>query len=124
MSLSNGYLGSGAGSASGNDPYIASTFSRVPSTGMGAGFGFSSLGLFWGTSLGSDPDSVVVDRTFVQPGKTVASAFGTNLDGGSVVLWTYTNSGDAVSIQAVPEPSSSALLIAGMAGLVFRRNRN
>ena len=114
------------GSLSGNDPYIINgSYDTGSSTNdFVGGFGYSNEFLLWAGSLGTDPGTVVVDRTFFQPGETVASAFGTNLASGPVVLWTHTNSGDTISIQAIPEPSSSLLLVAGIAGLAFRRNRN
>ncbi len=116
--------GSGIGVVSGLDPYILSTYNNDPGDGIGVlSGGFSGTSLFWDVSLGADPDTVTYDRTFVQTGQTVATAFGTNLDAGPVVLWTHTNSGDTFSIQAVPEPSSSALLILGFAGLAVRRRR-
>jgi hypothetical protein len=122
------YLESGAGFTTGNDPYVLSTYSNAFSNGIGGGFGYLDTRFVWDSSLGADPDTVVVDRTFVQRFETVASAFGTNLDSGPVELWTHTSSGDTISIQAfvapVPEPSSSLLLVAGVAGLAFRRNRN
>jgi len=118
------YFDTPVGVTVGADPFVGGVpFLSSPSAAVGASFGFLGERLVWDDALGNDPDTIVVDVSFVDPGETVASVFGTNLDGGPVVLWTHTNSGDTVSIQAIPEPSSSLLLVAGVAGLAFRRNR-
>ena len=103
------------------------SFLAVKFGGMGAGhsFGFSSGVLAWDSVFGDAPGVFTPISSFVISGETVASAFGTNLDAGPVVLWTHGETGDTISVglAAVPEPSSVVLLGFGSLSVLFRRRR-
>ena len=117
----------GAGTVSGNDPWLLDTVNSNPGNGTGLGFGFSGGSLFWDDSFGFTPGVIAPDRTWTFTGLTVADAFGTNLDGGPVLLWTNDNTGDTISVAhsaaAIPEPGSFALLAFAGVGLAVRRRK-
>jgi hypothetical protein len=69
-----------------------------------------------------------ISGTATIPSQTVSGLFGTNLDSGSVTGFSSTLNGttNSVVFQAVPEPSTYAMLIAGglaMGGAAMRRRR-
>jgi len=120
------YYANNIGTWAGNDPWIAGSVYNSPATSLGSlDFGFQANALLWDNSLGEDPDTVTTDKVVTFTGYTVASAFGTNLDSGPVLLWTHTNSGDTITIASatVPEPSSATLLGFGAFACIIRRKR-
>ena len=110
------FRASGAGTTSANDPWILPTSARAPSVGSGSRFGFSSQSLLWDDSFGAMPGTISPTGTWSYTGFDVATAFGTNLDMGPVLLWTHNGTGDTISIAHVPEPS--AFLLLGLVGSV------
>lgn len=104
-----------------NDPVMIHT---------GDAFGLhtnSEIGLMWDDRFGITPGTLTPVTTLVITGHTVASAFGSNLDAGPIVLWTHNLTGDTVNIalasSVAPEPSSTALLGLGGLALMLRRRR-
>lgn len=100
--------------------------SNSPSKASGSDFGgYITTSLVWDAGLGVDPVIVNMDYTTVYTNRTVASVFGTTLDGGLVTTWTHNLSGDTFQIQSVPEPSALVLSsISGLLMLARRRRRS
>ena len=121
------FAATGAGSISGNDPWIASATTNIPSNGTGTSFGFQGGRLFWDDTFGATPGVISPNRAWTFSGLTVATAFGANLDSGPVVLWTHGTTSETISVglatAAVPEPSSLATLCLGTLGFVAYRRR-
>jgi hypothetical protein len=51
-------------------------------------------------------------------------AFTNNTSGGVIKDWAYDDTGSAITIESVPEPSRALLLGLGLTGLLLRRKRN
>lgn len=123
------YRATFSGSFTGNDPIIGSTGGSAAMGGTG--FGFNGANVFWDDSFGANPGIISPTGSFTLTNRTVASMFGSNLDGGPVALWTLTSTGDTISVglastssAAVPEPSAFALLATGLCGAgMIRRHR-
>ena len=116
------YWGLMAGEPTGNPWWIAadSTASSV----SGHSFGGTLDGIYWDASFGKTiSGSITPISSMTFSGLTIATAFGTNLDSGPVVIWEDTDTGETISVQAVPEPSSSASAAVGMMFLMLRRRR-
>ena len=50
-------------------------------------------------------------------------AFTNNAPGGIIMDWAYDNTGSAITVQSIPEPSRALLLMAGTFAARFRRRR-
>jgi len=126
-SSTNGGLVGFAFSSSGNAHYVSQDFSSDASdTSWGTGFGSFSSG--WVTN--SWPATATsVDWTIGSAGQfsSVSQLFAAN--GNGYELFAYTNSGTQYggnAVSAVPEPSTYAMLFAGLAcvGWMARRRRS
>ncbi len=117
----------GVGVHTGNDPWIAGDASTASLTGDT--FGHFGPDLIWAPAeapVGGPPATTLTPiTTMTFSGLTVASAFGSNLNAGPVVLWTFTATGDTISVDlaTVPEPSSCVTLAIGLASILLRRRR-
>ena len=114
-----------------SSPWISSTAINNPSSAIGTGFGYSGSALYWDDSFGTSPGIIAPTASWTFTGLTVATAFGTNLDSGPVIVWTHGTTNETISVglasaAAVPEPSTTGLL--GLCGLGFaacrRRRKN
>ncbi|MBT8043575.1 MAG: PEP-CTERM sorting domain-containing protein, partial [Verrucomicrobiae bacterium] len=82
--------------------------------------------LIWDAGLGEKPGEFAPVASLTFSGLDIASAFGTNLDGGPVVIYQFVGGGDTISIGRavpVPEPSSAALLGLSILSLLMIRCR-
>jgi len=115
------------GTISGNDPWILNDAFNNNSTGSGLGIGFTGNTLYWDASLGNSPTLIAPNRSWTFDNLSVADAFGTNLDGGPVVLWTLDGSTQTISVglesAAIPEPGTMAGMILLGTGLAVSRFR-
>jgi len=115
------------GATSGNDPWIAATTFNFPSLHSGTAFGFLGGQAVWDDSFGVSPGVINPTASWTFDSLTVATAFGTNLDSGPVLLWTHGTTGDTISVglasSAVPEPSAFLLLCVGALGFTGYRRR-
>lgn len=94
------YQDLGSGATSGSSPWI---LGRQNATSFsGDTFMFSHGDLYWATSLGDGPREITPASTMRFEGLDIATAFGTNLDCGPVVLWTHGSTGDTISIGLAP----------------------
>lgn len=111
----------GAGTSS----FYPGNLDAIASTTTGHSFGTSGANLLWDQSFGLSPGTFAPVTTIIFNGETVASAFGSSLDAGHVVLWTDSVTRDTVSIglTSVPEPSSTGLVGFGGVALLLRRRR-
>lgn len=119
--LNGTYYSEPLGFSTGQDPWISGTTTATIATGDA--FGHYDSRLLWDVGFGSTPGTFTPNASLTFAGLTVATAFGSNLDSGPVVLWVASGTDDTISVAKVPEPSSAALLGLGALGLVLRRRR-
>jgi len=117
------YSYSTIGTLSGNDPWISSTLFADSILGTSQGFGHRNGQMYWDGNEIDVNYIVTPDIAMVFDTLTIATAFGSNLDAGPVLLWTCNATGDTISIEKVPEVSSMALLALGMVTFTMRRRK-
>lgn len=101
-------------------PFSAAT----PLVGSGSRFGFTGDNLV--LPVGSPDNGTITPISSITfSNETIATAFGTSLDAGPLLLWTATTGGtNTISIaKVVPEPSSAFTAALGLAALGIRRRR-
>lgn len=115
------YFAADAGHLTGANPWLLGF--KEPTSVAGETFGYMGTHLFWTGSEGQSPAMITPESTMVFQGQTVATAFGSNLDAGPVVLWTHSTTGDTISVALVPEPSSAVLFSLVSLVWIIRRRR-
>ncbi|MFT5412182.1 MAG: hypothetical protein ACI9NC_004920 [Verrucomicrobiales bacterium] len=114
-------------SGTGNtDPIVELTFGTVvgPTSVTGNDFGGSSthFATFTSGTQGYIGFEVVLADTTVSYGWLLTTLQDDNTPG-VIHSWAYENSGAAITVGAIPEPSHSLLSIFGLAALALRRRR-
>ena len=120
--------GNNLGTVSPFDPWITEFGRNAPTQGSGSGFGFEGSSLIWDDAFGDSPGMITPTRSWIFSGLTIATAFGTNLDSGPVLLWTHKATGDTVSVAranmaTVPEPSMTGIGLCCLCCTTRRRRR-